>query len=495
MDMAAGITSFGGYVPWQFLDRKAIFAAMGWFNPATYGLARGLKAVANHDEDSLTMAVAAGRDALRGGDPARGSALYLASTTLPYRERQNAAIAAGALGLGPRARVADLGGSPRAGVSALWAALDAVAAGAQGEALVLAADTRLGRMGGAAEHLFGDAAAAIGVGTTDVIAELVGAAAVTADFPDHLRGEADRFDRAWEDRWIQTEGYGTLIPQALGALCEEARVKPAAIATWAVACPARVLAGFAKKAGVAPERLHESYADSIGDCGAAQPLLMLAGALEKAQAGDLIAVAGFGSGADALLFRATDRLAAARGAHRGVAGHLAARRDLGSYEKYAVFRRLLPVELGIRGEANPPTALSTLYRERAAVLGLQGARCRACGTPQYPPQEVCVNPECGAVGQSEPYRFADKEGQIFTFTGDNLAFSLDPPAVYGLVDFAGGGRLQLDFTDCTLKEMRVGMPVEPTFRRKYLDEQRAVAGYYWKARPVRDGAATAGKEA
>ncbi len=26
-----GITSFGGYVPWQYLDRKLIFSAMGWF--------------------------------------------------------------------------------------------------------------------------------------------------------------------------------------------------------------------------------------------------------------------------------------------------------------------------------------------------------------------------------------------------------------------------------------------------------------------------------
>jgi 3-hydroxy-3-methylglutaryl CoA synthase len=488
-----GITSFGGYVPWLFLERKTIFGAMGWFNPATFGVARGQKAVANHDEDTLTMAVEAGRDCLPGG--ARTDALFLASTTLPYRERMNAAIAAEALSLGGKARVADFTGSLRAGTTALWAALDAVAAGSAGDALVLASDSRLGKMGSAAEHLLGDGAAAIGVGQKDVIAELVGATCLTADFPDHVRGEADRFDRVWEERWVQTEGYGAMIPKALAALCEQTKVKPADIATWAIACPARALGGFAKKAGIAPERFQDSFADTVGDCGAAQPLMMLVGALEKAKAGDLIAVCGFGSGADALLFRATDKLAAARSQHRGVAGHLAARRDLGSYERYAVYRRLLPLEVGIRGEANPPTAHSVLYRERRAVLGLEGARCQKCGTPQYPPQRICIHPECGAVDQMAPYAFAPRTASIFTFTGDNLAFSLDPPAVYGLVDFEGGGRLQLDFTDCVLKEVKVGMAVEPTFRRKYLDEQRAVSGYFWKVRPVRGAApASQGKE-
>ena len=66
-----GIVSFGGYLPWLYLDRKRIFSAMGWFSPATYGVARGQKAVANHDEDSLTMAVAAARDCV-GSDGAGG---------------------------------------------------------------------------------------------------------------------------------------------------------------------------------------------------------------------------------------------------------------------------------------------------------------------------------------------------------------------------------------------------------------------------------------
>ncbi|MBW2600102.1 MAG: hypothetical protein JRC60_08545 [Deltaproteobacteria bacterium] len=54
------ITSYGAYIPSYRLNRKAIFAAMGWFNSATAVVARGEKAAANYDEDSNTMAVAVG---------------------------------------------------------------------------------------------------------------------------------------------------------------------------------------------------------------------------------------------------------------------------------------------------------------------------------------------------------------------------------------------------------------------------------------------------
>lgn len=67
----AGICSYGGYVPRYRLNRGIIFGAMGWMNSANIANARGEKAVANHDEDSITMAVAAGIDALRGIDPSQ----------------------------------------------------------------------------------------------------------------------------------------------------------------------------------------------------------------------------------------------------------------------------------------------------------------------------------------------------------------------------------------------------------------------------------------
>ncbi|HPI78133.1 MAG TPA: 3-hydroxy-3-methylglutaryl CoA synthase, partial [bacterium] len=63
-----GITSYGAYIPWNRLQRQSIFQAMGWYSPFTYGIAKGEKAVSNHDEDSLSMAVNAGANCVSGLD-------------------------------------------------------------------------------------------------------------------------------------------------------------------------------------------------------------------------------------------------------------------------------------------------------------------------------------------------------------------------------------------------------------------------------------------
>ncbi len=122
------------------------------------------------------------------------------------------------------------------------------------------------------------------------------------------------------------------------------------------------------------------------------------------------------------------------------------------------------------------------------LLGLVGAKCRKCGTPQFPAMPVCVNPDCWAVGEFDEYEFADKKAEILMFTGDMLAASVDPPAIYGLIGYAGGGRTMLDFTDCDLDQITVGMEVAMSFRKRYFDEKRGFTGYFWKAVPrVRGG--------
>jgi uncharacterized OB-fold protein len=105
--------------------------------------------------------------------------------------------------------------------------------------------------------------------------------------------------------------------------------------------------------------------------------------------------------------------------------------------------------------------------------------------PQYPAQEICANPKCGAINEMEDYRFSDKTGHLFTYTGDILAFSPSPPAIYGMVNFDGGGRWLFDLTDCELDALQVGMPVELSLRRKFHDANRGVHVYFWKATPFR----------
>jgi 3-hydroxy-3-methylglutaryl CoA synthase len=117
MSPEVGILAAGAYIPRLRLQRKAIAAANAWFNPGLRGLARGERAMANWDEDAVTMAVEAARDCLTGSDPETVAALYLASTTHPFDDRQSTSIVAGALNLRADLRTLDIGGSLRAGTS------------------------------------------------------------------------------------------------------------------------------------------------------------------------------------------------------------------------------------------------------------------------------------------------------------------------------------------------------------------------------------------
>jgi len=481
-----GICSYGGYVPRYRLDRGKIFKFMGWMNPATIGSARGEKAVANFDEDSLTMAVAAGIDALKGFDRSKVEGVYFASTTMPYKERLNAGIVTSALGVDDRIRAADFSGSLKAGTTALISALESVESKRAKNLLVCASDCRLGRPASAQEMVFGDAAAAFLLGDEDVIAEYKGSYSTTYDFVDHYRGEYAKYDRQWEDRWIRDLGFDQLVPEVMQGLLAKTGLKMGDFQKVIYACPyAPARAKTNKVLGIAPDKEQKDYLGEIGDSGTAQSLVMLVGALEDAKPGDKLMVVSFGSGCDALCFEVTENIEKKRD-RDGIRGYLAKRAELDAYSKYLVWRDILPADAGLRSEEDLWTRWSLLWRSRKMVLGLWGSKCKKCGTPQYPPQRVCVNPECGAVDETEDYRFSDKIGHIASYTGDMLAASLNPPAIYGQIMFEGGGKYMFDFTDCDLDSLAVKMPVQMSFRRKYYDQHRDIVGYYWKAVPVKE---------
>ena len=162
-----GLTSIGTYIPRLRLARKTILAAQG----KSSGSARGERAICNWDEDSLTMAVEAARACLADASaPVAG--LTLASTTLPFEERQNATIVATVLDLGEDIRSMDTGGTQRAGTSALIAALDVAAAGG-GDRLVISSDHRQTKSASPQELRFGDGAAAVTVGAQAGLAEVL----------------------------------------------------------------------------------------------------------------------------------------------------------------------------------------------------------------------------------------------------------------------------------------------------------------------------------
>ncbi|OGO02254.1 MAG: hypothetical protein A2Y91_01365 [Chloroflexi bacterium RBG_13_54_8] len=476
-----GISSYGAYIPRYRISRKTISAAIGWFNSPGVP---GEKAVASYDEDSLTMAVAAGLDCLRGASREKLDGLYFASVTPSYKERQDAGIIAGALDLRPEIRTADFTDSTRSGTAALLSGCDAVKAGSAKSLLVCAADCRMGKPGSFEEANYGDGAAAFLLGETGVIASLKGSYSVSYDFMDRWRTEDDKFVHASEDRWIRDEGYTKFIPQAISGLLKKygLSVKDFAKVIYPCLYP-REHAAIGKSLGLEASQTQQEMLSSVGDAGAAHPLMMLVAALETAKPGEKILVASYGNGSEALFFEVTEEIDKVR-ERRGIKKHLASKKELTSYEKYLSFRNIIPLEKGIRGKTGP-TQVPLLWRDRKVIMALYGSKCKRCGTPQYPDQRICVNPKCGAVDEMEEYCFSDKKGRLFSYTGDSLAFSVSPPEMYGVIDFEGGGRFIFDVTDTELESLKVDLPVEMTFRRRYTDEEHGVCGYFWKATPIR----------
>lgn len=479
-----GITSYGAYIPRLRLARSAIYQAMGWFAPAIVMVAQGERSMCNWDEDSLTMAVEASRNCIKDTDKENIDGVYLASTSFPFADRQNAGILSTALNLRKDLMSADFSASQKAGTTALVTALETAGAKKGKNILVTASDCRQTRPGGFYEMWYGDGAASFAVGTENVIAQYDGSFSVSYDFVDHYRGAQNRFDYTWEERWIRDEGYSKIIPEAINGLLKKLDLTIDKIDKLVYPCYFKAEhKKIAKKIGADPDKVIDNMHEVCGDTGCAHALFMLASALDTVSAGEKIVVAGFGQGSDAICFTVTENMENYRKALK-VKPVLENKEIVDNYPKWLVFRDLLDPEMGIRAEAPTQTAMTTLWRKRDMILGLVGGECTKCGTPQFPRTEVCVNPECTARHSQRPYEFADQPARVKTFTGDMLAVSYDPPHVYGMIQFDNGGRFMADFTDCKLSEIKVGLPMQMVFRKKAQDKQRGFVNYFWKARPA-----------
>jgi 3-hydroxy-3-methylglutaryl CoA synthase len=462
-----GICAHAAYVPKARLPRELIAAEWGGFSMG------GEKAVANHDEDSLTLAVGAALNCFASGEASELDGVLFASTTSPYREKQLAATIAAVLDCRDEVRTADVTDSLRAATTALLAAADQVKAGAR-RVLVAAGDCRTPEPDSMNEQSNGDGGAAVVIGSDDVLAEIVETASLSDEFLGGFRTDEQAYAKSFPG-FDMKAGYGRQLAAAMKAILAKAKVAPDRLASVVVAgpnprAPQGVVTGF----GIdAKKQLADTLWAMIGDVGCAQPLLLLSAALERAKPGDLLLVVGVGDGADAILLRATELVARFRPV-RGIGTQIEVKRTLPSYGKYLRFRRLVKKDA-------PAQALSTpvvLFRDRKKLLPLYGGRCKACGTVQYPQHRVCI--ECSDRSGLESVKLK-RTGTVFTFVVDHVAESPDSPVASAVIDLDGGGRVLMELTDCAPDKVEIDMPVELTFRRYH--DGFGMKNYFWKARP------------
>lgn len=470
-----GITSIGAYIPKYRLSMEEI--GKMW---QTRG-GPGERSVAGYDEDAVTMAVAASLDCIKrtGSQP---DGLYLATTTAPYKEKQSATLVAAAADLDKKTRTADFTNTLRAGTTAMKAAMDLVKSGSAENALVVAADCRLGAPRGRFEQLLGDGSAAMMIGKNDPVAVIEGAYSIFSDFTDLWRTEKDSFVQSGEGRFIEEAGYMPVMKEAMKDLMAKYSFLAKDFTKVVFySADSRNHASLAKALGFDKNQVQDPLFAKIGNAGTAAAMVMLVAAFEEANPGDRILFAGYGDGADAFILHITENITRIKSAP------LMKDRLAGSvpidYGKYLLWRDLIPVEASSLPERAEPS-LATRWRERKTVRALYGAKCRKCGTPQIHPigqrARVCV--VCQTKDDFEDYKFSDKRGKLFTYAIDQLQPTKNPPGLNGVIDFDGGGRLICELTDYDLSKVATGMAVEMTFRK--LHQGKGIVNYFWKAKPI-----------
>ncbi len=461
-----GIVSYGAYIPLWRLKKEAISKGL-----------KGEKAIASYDEDSVTLAVQAALDCLQGIERETIDGLFFASTTSPYVEKQISTLIASALDLRRDIVSADFANSLRAGTSALKAAVDAVKAGSAKRIMIIASDCRIGAPSSEFERNCGDGAASLLIGDSDVAVEIKASYSIANEMLDVWRAQGDEFIRSWEDRFILTEGYIKVVEEAVSGLMRKCGFTPKDFSKVVFYAPdLRRCVELVGRLGFDPKtQLQDPFLDLMGNTGTAYSLMLLVAALEEARPGDRILLASYGNGSDVLVLEVKEKIDQMR-TRRGMKVHLESKRILSDYLTYLKWRNIIKAQTPryIWGVTEP--CASTIWRERKEIYPLHGSRCKACGTIQYPPQRVCAN--CYKKDEFEEIRLSDKKGKLFSFSWDPV---YSEPR--GIIDFEGGGRMLACLTQCDMKELKVDMEMEMSFRKLLV--AAGIHNYFWKAIPLR----------
>lgn len=470
-----GIVSYGAYIPILRLSRDEIGKAWG-----RYSLS-GERSVANNDEDTVTMAVEAAFDCLKGVNREVIDGVFFASTTPPYREKQSACLIGTVVDLEQDILTVDYANSLRSGTNAMKLAYHMVKSGGARNVLVTASESRLGYPRSDLEQTFGDGAGAIVIGESKVIAEILDTYSTSNEIVDVWRKTGDKFVQSWEGRWVLEKGYAAMMEKAVRGVMERSNLKAKDVQKVLLPAPdVRIHKRLSSRLGFSEDQVQDPLITSLGNCGNAQPLLMLSSAFEEAKPCDRILLAAYGDGADAFLFEVTDEIRNLP-KRRAVRGFLSSKIMIPSYERYLSYRGLLETEPGEPFRLLPSATVS--WRDRKSVLRFHGSRCRKCGLLTYPLQRICFS--CRSKDEYKGERLSERTGKIFTYSLDSLAGrSDDPTVVQAVVELDGeDARVYCMATDCAPSEVRIGMPMEFTFRRLY--EGAGFYNYFWKCRKIR----------
>ncbi len=336
---AVGIVGYGSYIPMYRLPGAEI--ARVW-----KGGGRGPveeKAVAGLDEDTVTIAIEAARNALaRAGIPPQAlRAVWVGSESPPYAVKPASTLVAEAIGATPWHLAADFEFACKAGTEALQAAMGLVGSEMGDYALAIGADTAQGRPGDQLEYTAASGGTAFIVGPAEeALARCLGSLSYVTDTPDFWRRAYQHYPRHG-GRFTGEPAYFHHIESAARALMEAmgmtaADFRYAVFHQPNVKFPRRV----AKRLGFTPEQIAPGLLSGrIGNTYAGAAITGFSATLDVARPGDRILLVSFGSGAgsDAFVWEVTEKIEARRDLAPTVEAYIRRRVEI-DYALYVRYR-------------------------------------------------------------------------------------------------------------------------------------------------------------
>ncbi len=339
-----GIVGYGAYVPCYRIKAEEI--AVQWGNdPAAVkkGLLLEEKTVPGLDEDTITISVAAAKNALLRAaiNPKEIGAVYVGSESHPYAVKPSGTVVADALGIGPDVHVADYEFACKAGTEAMFVSYSHVKSALMKYAMGLGTDTSQGAPGDALEYTASAGGAAFIFGKNNVLAEVVHTFSYTSDTADFWRREGEFYPQH-TGRFTGEPAYFKHVISAGKAILDESGFKPEDFAYAIFHMPnGKFPMRAGKTLGFSKGQIEQGWLVPVmGNTYSGSSPMGLTAVLDVAKTDDLILLVSFGSGAgsDAFVFRATENLKAAQNKAPHTRDMLSANRIYLNYGQYAKHR-------------------------------------------------------------------------------------------------------------------------------------------------------------
>lgn len=303
--MDISIYGYGVYVPRLRIKVEEIANVWG-SNPKDIkgGLLIEEKAVPEMDEDTITIAVEAARNALARAkiDPQKIGALYIGSESHPYSVKPSGTIVSEAIGATPALTVADLEFACKAGTAGMQMVMGLVGSGMIDFGLAGGCDTAQGAPGDPLEYTAaaGGACFIVGKRQKGVIAHIEDTFSYTTDTPDFWRRENEPYPKHGF-RFTGIPAYFRHVVSGTQGMLSKIGAQPQDFDHAVFHQPngkfprkAAQMLGFTKeqiKLGMVVDRIGNTYSGSA--------MIGLANILDHAKPGERIIMTSFGSGAGA----------------------------------------------------------------------------------------------------------------------------------------------------------------------------------------------------